>query len=260
MKKHSQGKYSFFLAMLLLTLAAMPLSAESISVPAYIIDTVFNSKLKKDEAASLSKGEIIIRNIGNYRKICLKEDLSDKAALINSDFKRIKPSYLAETIQIRPLTESAAGDIRKLHGILTDVSNYTGIPYYSTYNKVTINLYASVELKKHYRIGDNDFLNVNFEMKPFNIINTDITAESTSRYLFYRNVNTTSIKYKGFITCVDPGEFVAYIYIFNCGNWQIIYGIGGADAPSFFFFKSRLNAAFIDRITSLCKYMCKFLD
>lgn len=259
MKKHSQVKDSFFLAMLLLTLATLPLSAESISVPAYIIDTVFNSKLTKDEAASLSKGEIIIRNIGNYRKICLKEGLTDKAALINSDFKRIKPSYLAETIQIRPLTESAAGDIRKLHGILTDVSNYTGIPYYSTYNKVTINLYASVELKQHYRIGENDFLNVNFEMKPFSIINTDITIESTSRYLFYRNANTTSIKYKGF-TCVDPGELVACIYIFNCGKWQIIYGIGGADAPSFFFFKSRLNAAFIDRITSFCNYMCKFLD
>ena len=114
--------------------------------------------------------------------------------------------------------------------------------------------------KNHYLIDNNGYLNVNFTMSPFDLFNTDIIIESTTIYLFYRNVNTTSIKYKGFITCVDPGELVACIYIFNCGKWQIIYGIGGADAPSFFFFKSRLNAAFIDRITSLCKYMCKFLD
>jgi hypothetical protein len=234
------------------------LTAETISVPEYIIKGAFNDKLSTEESTKLSQGEIIVRNIGSQKKICLN-DINDRTSEILADFKKLKPSYLAETIQIRPITSNTSSEIKKLHEVLIDVSNYVGIPYYSVRNETWYDLYSSAEVKNHYFSGKKECVNVDFQMNPFGIINTDITTESNSTSLFYKSVNTSKIKYDGF-TCVDPGELISYIYVFNYGSWQIIYGIGGADAPSIFFMQSRLEAAFVNRITSFCTFMCQYLE
>ena len=234
------------------------LAAETISVPEYVIKGVFNDKLSKEESTKLSQGEIIVRNIGNQKKICLN-DINDRTSEILADFKKLKPSYLAETIQIRPITPNTSDEIHKLREVLVDVSNYVGIPYYSVRNETWYDLYSSAEVKNHYFSGKKECVNVDLYMEPFGTINTDISTESSSTELFYKSMNTSKIKYKGF-TCVDPSELISYIYVFNYGNWQIIYGIGGADAPSIFFLQERIEASFIGRITSFCTFMCQYLE
>ncbi len=258
MKSTGRGKLFLYSLFILLILSVFPLVAENLSVPDYIINAVFNDKLSKDERASLAKGEIVVRNIGNYKKICLN-DINDNTAAILSEFKKLKPSYLAETVQIRPVTSNTSNEIKKLSEVLIDVSNYVGIPYYSVRNEKWYDLYSSAEVKNHYFSGKKECVNVDFVMDPFGTINTDVFAESSATSIFYKSANTSKIKYSGF-TCVDPGELISYIYVFNYGSWQIIYGIGGADAPSIFFMQSRLEAAFVNRITSFCTFMCQFLE
>lgn len=256
MKEFGKGK--FILIILVLLSILFPLSAETISVPDYIMNGLFNDKLTEDERNSLSKGEIIVRNIGNYKKISLNE-VNDKASEIIAEFKSLKPAYLAETIQIRPVTTKTGEEIEKLKTILMDVSNYVGIPYYSVRNEKWFDLYSSADVKSHYFSGKREVVNADMWMEPFGAINMDIWAESTSTDLYYKSENTSKIKYSGF-TCVDPQELISYVYVFNYGNWQIVYGIGGADAPSIFFMQSRLEAAFVNRITSFCTYMCQYLE
>ncbi|MCR4940611.1 MAG: hypothetical protein K5930_10975 [Treponemataceae bacterium] len=254
MKIISRGK--FFLLFIILIHTALPIISET--VPASIINAVFNDKLTKDEKASLASGEIVVRNIGNYKKISLNK-VTDKAEVIIADFKKLKPSYLAETIQIRPVTTKTSDELKMLKGVLMDVSNYVGIPYYSVRNEKWFDLYSSADVKSQYFSGNKEVVNVDFDMSPFGIINTDVSAESSSTDLFYKSVNKSKVKYSGF-TCVDPEELISYIYVFNYGNWQVIYGIGGADAPSIFFLKDRIETSFINRITSFCTYMCNFLE
>ncbi len=241
-----------------LSLTINSVFAQSINVPDFTIKSIFNDNLSKDEATKLSKGEIVIRNIGNYKKISLK-DISANASIILDEFKNLKPAYLAETIQIRPATSQISDEITKLKGVLMDVSNYVGIPYYSVRNDKWYDLYSSADVKSHSTTGNKEFVNADLFMEPFGTINTDITAENTSTELFYKSINTSKIKAYGF-TCVNVGKLISNIYIFKYGNWEIIYGIGGADAPSIFFLQERIETSFINRITSFCTFMCKFLD
>ena len=234
------------------------LSAEGYTVPDYVVNNLFNDKLTSEEAISLKKGEIVVRNIGSYKKICLN-DINDKTSEIMEDFKKLKPSYLAETILIRPVSSNASEEIQKLRDVLINVSNYVGIPYYSVRHDKWYDLYSSADVKEHYFSGKKECVNVDFYMEPFGTINTDISVESSSSHLLYRSVNTSKIKYEGF-TCIDPWDLVSCIYVFQYGSWQIIYGIGGADAPTIFFLQSRIETSFVNRITSFCTFMCKFLD
>ena len=142
---------------------------------------------------------------------------------------------------------------RKIDEIIafSEIEQHIDTPWYD--------LYSSAEVKNHYFSGKKECVNVDLYMEPFGTINTDISTESSSTELFYKSMNTSKIKYKGF-TCVDPSELISYIYVFNYGNWQIIYGIGGADAPSIFFLQERIEASFIGRITSFCTFMCQYLE
>ena len=81
----------FMCALYILSLSV--LTAESNTVPDYILKSLFNDNLKTEESASIAKGEIVVRNIGNYKKICLNE-VSDKVAEILVCYKKLKPAYL----------------------------------------------------------------------------------------------------------------------------------------------------------------------
>ncbi|MCR4713304.1 MAG: hypothetical protein K5751_02875 [Treponemataceae bacterium] len=256
MKISAKKNILFFMcALYLLTFSV--LTAENNTVPDYILKSLFNDNLKTEESASIAKGEIVVRNIGNYKKICLN-DVSDKAAEILVCYKKLKPAYLAETILIRPVKSNTSDEIKKLDDALADVSNYVGIPYYSVRNKQWYDLYSSAEVKNRFFKGNTECINVDFEMEPFGSINTDITIENSAQSLFYTSINTSKIKYSGF-TCIDSGELISYIYVFQYGEWQIIYGIGGADAPSIFFLQDRIETSFVNRITTFCTFMCQFL-
>ena len=69
-----------------------------------IPEHIFNSKLTQEERVSLAEGKQLIRNINHAKNICLKND-SPVAKEITDTFKKLNPAYLAETIQIIPVTE-----------------------------------------------------------------------------------------------------------------------------------------------------------
>ena len=65
----------------------------------------FNKNLDKEELEKIEKGEILIRRTGSVKKMCLQtENVKVKEAL--KEIVDLDPAYLAEVIQVRPVSEN----------------------------------------------------------------------------------------------------------------------------------------------------------
>ena len=90
----------------------------------------FNEKLSDEEYKSLQNGELLIRNINHKKNISLKKGLFSISDEMIKIFNDLNPKYLAEVIQFKNIEENP--DLpQKLEEILNNISEYTGIPYYS---------------------------------------------------------------------------------------------------------------------------------
>lgn len=220
------------------------------------IDFLFNKNISSDEKKQLQDGQLLIRNIGNAKKICLEETTLSSGNVIDT-MKSLKPAYLAEVIQIRPVTDNE-NLLSDLEALLIDVQGYVGIPYYSVQNKTWYDLYSSAEVLTQEKTDTGYEINTNIEMNPFGIINMDMSVLRTPTQLLYKNTNTTPISYSG-IKCVSKNKLISYVYVFIYEDWYILYGIGGVNAPSIFFLRDRIETSFINKITTFCEYMYKQL-
>lgn len=252
MKKLLLNKISIA-ALLLVFAVSFSLSAADYTVPESVIKSVFNDKLSADEVQQLSHGEILLRNIGSYKKMCLNS-VTDRASEVLKTFKDLGPAYLAETIMIRPAGNDYPKELAEVKKILSDVKGYVSIPYWSKQQETWYDLYSSADIISESYSDAKDFVNVDLYMLPFGTINTDVSVENNGKELFYKSINKSNVKYSGW-TCVGKEDLVSCIYIFRYGDWEIIYGAGGADALSIFFMRERIDNSFIGRITSFCTYV-----
>ena len=213
---------------------------------------LFNSNLTAAESQKLANGEILIRNIGKAKNICLNPVTAQAAHLIENVTK-LKPSYLAEVIQVLP----ASGNedlLKKLKPLLLDIEGYVGIPYWSERNQCFYDLYSSAAIVRSDVSENGVNMNVDLVMNPFGNINVDIDLTGSDTELFYRMKNTGGVAYNN-MTVVRPEKMQSFVYAFEYNDFIVLYGIGGVNAPSVFFLRDRIETSFINRIKTFCKFI-----
>lgn len=213
---------------------------------------LFNANLTAAERQKLENGEILIRNIGKAKNVCLNPVTAQAAHLIERVTK-LKPSYLAEVIQVLPVSGNE-DFLKKLKPLLLDIEGYVGIPYWSERNQCFYDLYSSASIVRS-DISENDGnMNVDLVMNPFGNINVNISLTSNDSELFYRMKNTSGVTYNN-MTVVRPEKMQSFVYAFVYNDFIVLYGIGGVNAPSVFFLRERIETSFINRIKTFCKFI-----
>ena len=231
------------------------------------LDNGFNSNLTQTDRQELLSGKTVYKNLKSVSNI----SLTDTENVLKS-IKELKPNYIAEIIRIIPVSKKPEL-INELYTILNDIPSYKGIPYYSERNDLWVDLYSEAKIIDKTESADwNSLINAEFYMKPFGTILSKIlikaghedfktvsSGKSDLTSLYYENINTSPVLYRD-ITCIKPQKMKSVIYVFKSGDYWILYGIGGADAPRLPFLTSRIEVSFINRIKTFCNYVFSKLD
>lgn len=216
------------------------------------LNLIFNQKLSQNEKEILLNGNVLIRNTKNQSNIVLLTE-TEKNAQVIKEIHQLKPVYLAEIIQVIPVS-SKPDLLNEIHTALSDISSYKGIPYYSEHNKIWVDLYSKAEIKDYKSDDNNEKIKADFYMEPFGDISADIFINKENESLFYRNINTTTVMYSD-ITCVKPSNMKYIIYVFKQKDYWILYGIGGVHSPKIPFLSERIELSFMNRIKTFCNFI-----
>lgn len=241
MRKNDTLRFFIFFLGILFT-APLPVFSQAL----------FNANLSAAESQKLANGEILIRNIGKAKNICLNP-VTVQATNLIENVTKLKPAYLAEVIQVLP----ASGNedlLKKLKPLLLDIEGYVGIPYWSERNQQFYDLYSSASVVRSGIAENGGNMNVDLVMNPFGNINVDIDLTDSGSELFYRMKNTGGVAYDN-ITVVRPEKMQSFVYAFTYNDFIVLYGIGGVNAPSIFFLRDRIETSFINRIKTFCKFI-----
>lgn len=216
---------------------------------------IFNQKLTDYEKNVLNSGDLLIRKTNYSRNICL-EPVSPAAEKICTEYKKLKPKYLAEVIQIRKISDNP--DLpQKLLETLYNINNYSNIVYYSEYNDSYGKLYNSAEIKETIHYSDRDEINAVINMDPFGDFSENIKIWTAQNEILYIANNSQKLKYHDFFTVIGKEKFkISVLLLKDDENW-ILYGIGGINAPLLPFVTDRIRLSFNNRIKTFCNYIYK---
>ena len=220
---------------------------------------VFNKNLTAEEQQTLNRGEVLIKNIAYQKNMSLNKDFNEDTKALTEEIKQLSPKYLAEIIQIKPY-KGNENLPEILTGLLYNVSDYKGIPYYSERNKKYYNLYDSAEIQKETIITQNAYktskqLEALFVMEPFDKVYETINLTQTTNSVYYSSINNNKLRYKDEFDCVWPKKLKICIILFRDGDNWVLYGIGGVNAPRIPFFTERIETSFINRINTFCSFI-----
>lgn len=220
--------------------------------------TSFNENLSADEKARLSRGEVVIVNTGNTKKICLETDNATAKELI-SVMKSLKPAYFAEVLQVKPYRGNE-DLIARIQKELLDVEGYAGIPYYSVRHDKWYNLYDWAKIVSKSGTAKQTQMVADVYMAPFGQFQADISLENRGEEILYLFSNKTKMILEEKITAAGPQKMKSGIAVFRDGDNWILYGAGGVDALSLFFLRDRIETSFINRIKSFTVYFIQKVD
>lgn len=220
--------------------------------------TSFNENLSADEKARLSRGEVVIVNTGNTKKICLETDNATAKELI-SVMKSLKPAYFAEVLQVKPYRGNE-DLIARIQKELLDVEGYAGIPYYSVRHDKWYNLYDWAKIVSRSTTAKQTQVVADVYMAPFGQFQADISLENRGEEILYLFSNKTKMILEEKITAAGPQKMKSGIAVFRDGDNWILYGAGGVDALSLFFLRDRIETSFINRIKSFTVYFIQKVD
>ncbi|MBQ9494624.1 MAG: hypothetical protein IJR50_03175 [Treponema sp.] len=225
-------------------------------VCAYSIASLpFNNNLSENEIALLHEGKVLVRNIGSSSKMCLASN-NEGAKQFLKDMEALKPSYLAEVIQIRPYKGNE--DLpEKLEDTLMDVAEYVGIPYYSEQHGRYFDLYSAAKIISDSMREDGVTRDVkaHLTMAPFGLIDTSIKIVTPGDYVYYITTNENTLYYSEKIKCVKPQKMKSGVLLFRDGDNWILYGAGGVNAIKVVFLEKRIETSFINRIKTFCNFI-----
>jgi hypothetical protein len=224
---------------------------------------LFNSKMSDSEKSTIERGEVLIRNIGKSANISINPDIHPAVRQAVGIITKLKPSYLAEVIQMRPYDPEL---IPRIEEILLDVPGYKGIPYYSERGGRFYDLYSSAKVKTRQEREGITTIDAALVMPPFSPYDVRITVvkETTTEEtaagrasLFYQMENISKITAEDMpaITVAKDRGMQSLIVVFPYGDQFVFYGIGGVNAPVIFFLKERIQISFINRIKTFCMYV-----
>lgn len=217
----------------------------------------FNSNLSSEEKERLENGEVVIKNISSVSKMCLSSSSKNAEELL-SDFKELKPIYLAEVIQIKPY-EGNENLCDNLSDILSNVQGYVGIPYISSGGGL-YNLYDSADIKSVSETENGEtVIEVDLFMEPFETIPSTISYKKSEDSLLYKNTNSEEIYFKGF-KALKKRKMLSEVVMFREDDYWIIYAAGGVDTVRVPFVETKVRNSFLNRIRTFCTFVINKLN
>jgi hypothetical protein len=222
-----------------------------------VVADPFNNNLSSSERKQLESGQVVIRNTGSLKKLCINSTPQTKKIL--SIMQDLKPAYIAEVIQVRPYKGNENLD-SKTESILCNIPGYAGIPYYSERAEKWYELYSSAVITNAKATGGTMTYYADLEMSVFGTVKTQIDIDRSNGNLFYWMKNLNKLRYHDEFTAVEPENMQSVIIVFRDGDNWILYAIGGVDAYKVFFLKDRVETSFMNRITTFCNFVFTKLD
>lgn len=247
--KNTENKFKIcFFAAILLILSGQVLFAD-----------VFNKNMTSEELKTLQSGQVLIKNIAYQKNMSLNKDFNEDCRTLTEEIKQLSPKYLAEIIQIKPY-KGNENLPQVLSGLLYNVSEYKGIPYYSERNQKYYPLYDSAQITAEKVISSSDSktekeLAATFLMQPFGSIYETIILKESKDGVYYSSINNNKLRYNDQFDCVWPKKLKICIILFRDGDNWVLYGIGGVNAPRIPFFTERIETSFINRIKTFCSFI-----
>lgn len=214
----------------------------------------FNKNLSDTDLEAINSGNVLIKNIGYQKHMCLKKSYSEMSDLLIQEIKDLDPKYLAEVIQIKSVNENENLPERLL-SLLNNVSDYAGIPYYSERAEQYYDLYTSAEIVEKKEYNNKTDIKACLNMEPFGIVLEDMCIYKNENAILYTAVNTNKLRYLDKFDCVWPNKMKLCILLLKENDKWLLYGIGGVNAPRIPFFTERIQTSFINRINTFCSFI-----
>lgn len=226
----------------------------SLVISLFSFAETFNSHLTDEERQVINSGKILIKKINYFKNVCLETGLDPLSDELLSYYKDLKPKYLAEVIQVRPYKGNE--DLpERMNELLSNISDYAGIPYWSERAQEYFDLYSSAQIVSETGTAESKEFLADIEMSPFGTLKQKINITIKGDTLLYDSVNLNKLRYFDSFDCVSPEKMKMSILLLRDGDKWILYGIGGVNAPRIPFFTERIDTSFINRIKTFCNYI-----
>lgn len=218
----------------------------------------FNDKLTSSELDALQRGEVVLRSIDKEKNMSIMGE-NEGIKAIKEEVKAFNPNYLAEIIQVRPVSsrENLAEEIRK---ILEDIEGYAGIQYWSEQHERYWDLYKEAKVLDKSTEGMATRYHATLYMQPFGEIDSIITLTASPSYLLYTNYNLNNLKFNGKFKCISKERMKSSILVFREGDNWILYGVGGCKSIRMAGVTARVEKSIMNRIKTFCQYIFTKLD
>lgn len=202
--------------------------------------------LKSEEVSILKAGTPLVRMSANPRALALRAD--DPAAReISERFGHLGPNYFAEFMFTLPAT---AGALDRLEAFLGDPRHFVGIPYYSTRQATTYDLFDKMDIIEKEGAAGESRVRVRQHMEPFGDYAALYESRRAPTSLFFSFQNTEPLIYSyRDLRVAGPGDLGWMLLVREAEGRIWFYGAGGVKAFDLFgVFRSRLEASFMGRI------------
>ena len=186
-----------------------------------------------------------------------RKEIKDEIDRLNSRYINFK-AQTSFSLDIADYDEKAAID--KIEKILTDVENFSDIPYYSKRHDSTYPLFKNITVLEDFK--DNKgrrIISANQTIPPFKPADIRYTIEKHDDCILFKAENTENIRW--WILPVITKQKLLIVFAAEIRNGRLeCYGLGTADTGSFFFMRKRLKDAFNGRTESLIRWINKMLN
>lgn len=221
------------------------------------------ANLTSAEAATLDRGEPVIRTVKSVREFGLLP-FDNRAVSFRSRFEKLKPNYITELLLSIPVKskEQAAAIIDELALALSDVYGYVKIPYWSVRQQTMYDLFDMIEVLKRTRLEGGESIEVKQHMEPFATFRARYEYRRYPDTLLFSGVNLEPIvySYKN-LKAVASGGMLWELYVFIGGGRLYAYGAGGVNAFDFFgLVRDRLEPSFMGRVDAFFRYISNKID
>lgn len=209
--------------------------------------------LSSDENARISRGEPVVRSLGDWNSLALPAT-APGASELKAAILGLKPNYLTEVLAILPASHEAEL-VGRLDAALVAVGDYTKIPYYSVHWKKTFPLFDSIEILVRTDGVDRGRVDVRLVMDPFDQFPARYSWQREAGGLAFSCENTGPISYHG-VRAVQTGAMVWKLVLFRSGDSMIFYSVGAVKAFDMFgAIRDRLEPSFLGRTEAFFMYM-----
>ncbi len=153
-----------------------------------------------------------------------------------------------------------SSSISNIEKILTDVENFTDIPYYSKRHDSTYPLFRDITVLED--VTDKNGIRIitaDQTILPFKPAQIRYTIENKENFILFKAENIENIRWWIFPVITKQKLLILFAAEIKNGRLEC-YGLGTADTGSFFFMRKRLKDAFNGRTEALIRWLHKMLN